>query len=556
MDVFDLRDALVNDYSHYVRSFIRVKDERIKATVDKEIDGGLLWPEPLVQLNPSFEPGGTIDDLVDDRVLHPECGRTFRVGKDATGAAGNQLRLYRHQEQAIRKARQGRNYVLTTGTGSGKSLAYIVPIVDHVLRTGSGQGIKAIVVYPMNALANSQRQELEKFLVHGYSADTRPVTFERYTGQESREDRDRIIASPPDILLTNFVMMELILTRLYERQLIQAAQALQFLVLDELHTYRGRQGSDVAMLVRRMREYTGAADMQCVGTSATIAGEGSYEEQQAEISAVASTMFGATIEPEDIIGETLQRATDWQDEADGGYRAALVRRLHDAGEETPTDYGAFQSDPLASWVETAFGTTQHVDTNRLVRATPKSILGRPPAAAGAADALATLTGVEKPRCATAIRETLIAGHACQKNPDAPEDTPVFAFRLHQFISRGDSVYGTVEDEDDREVTVFGRRFAADDGEAPRRALLPLCFCRECGQEYYVARRHERATDSDQFVPRLLGDRYSGEDEGTAGYLYASQTEPWPDEDLERLSERLPDDWLDPDRLFGVRRDRR
>jgi superfamily II DNA/RNA helicase/very-short-patch-repair endonuclease len=556
MNVFNLRDALVHDYSHYVRSFIRVKDDRIKATVDKEIDGGLLWPEPLIQLNPSFQPGGTIDGLVDEGVLHTECGKVFRVKKEETGGAGNQLRLYRHQEQAIRKAREGRNYVLTTGTGSGKSMAYIVPIVDHVLRTGSGKGIKAIVVYPMNALANSQRKELEKFLVHGYGPGARPVTFERYTGQESREDRDRIIANPPDILLTNFVMLELILTRLYERQLIKAAQSLQFLVLDELHTYRGRQGSDVAMLVRRMREYTGAVDMQCVGTSATIAGEGNHEEQQAEISGVASTIFGASIEPEDIIGETLQRSTNWQDESDEGYRVALTRRLQDSGQTPPTDHASFQADPLASWVETAFGTTKHADTGRFVRSTPKSVLGRPPAEEGAADHLAALTGVDKMQCASAIRETLMAGNACQKNPDSPEDTPVFAFRLHQFISRGDNVYATVEAEDDREVTVFGKRFAADGDEAPRRALLPLCFCRECGQEYYVTRRQTGQTGGDQFAPRPLGDRYSGQDEGAAGFLYVSQSNPWPDEDPERMVERLPDDWIDPDRTFGVRRDRR
>ena len=74
------------------------------------------------------------------------------------------------------------SYVLTTGTGSGKSMAYIVPIVDRVLREGSGKGVRAIVVYPMNALANSQRNELEKFL----GKEHQKVTFERYTGQESR----------------------------------------------------------------------------------------------------------------------------------------------------------------------------------------------------------------------------------------------------------------------------------------------------------------------------------------------------------------------------------
>jgi ATP-dependent helicase YprA (DUF1998 family) len=142
--------------------------------------------------------------------------------------------------------------VLTTGTGSGKSLAYIVPIVDHVLRArergGAGRRITAIV-------ANSQEEEeLRKFLSHGYPDGRGQVTFCRFTGQESDERREEIRAHPPDILLTNYVMLEYILTRLHDRALVRAAEGLSYLVLDELHTYRGRQGADVALLVRRVRD--------------------------------------------------------------------------------------------------------------------------------------------------------------------------------------------------------------------------------------------------------------------------------------------------------------
>ena len=170
----------------------------------------------------------------------------------------------------------------TTGTGSGKSLAYIVPIVDHVIRRGPGNGIQAIVVYPMNALANSQAGELDKFLDLGFPNDKGPVRFKRYTGQESDQEKADIIATPPDILLTNYVMLELILTRPRDRELIKQAADLRFLVLDELHTYRGRQGADVALLTRRVREATKTPHLQCVGTSATLAGAGTLVEQQAE----------------------------------------------------------------------------------------------------------------------------------------------------------------------------------------------------------------------------------------------------------------------------------
>jgi hypothetical protein len=123
--------------------------------------------------------------------------------------------------------------LLLTLTGSGKSLSYIIPIVNHVLREGSGRGIKAIVVYPMNALANSQKEELTKFLTRGYENSKSPVIFACYTGQEKLEEKERILSNPPDILLTNFVMLELILTRPDEERLIRAAQGLRFLVLDE-----------------------------------------------------------------------------------------------------------------------------------------------------------------------------------------------------------------------------------------------------------------------------------------------------------------------------------
>jgi hypothetical protein len=163
-----------------------------------------------------------IVDLVNEGILHDECDRIFRAGKDR--GEGVTLRLHRHQSEAVRTAHDGHNYVLTTGTGSGKSLTYIIPIVDHVLRRGPGKGIQAIVVYPMNALANSQYGELGKFLNDGYSDGKGPVTFARYTGQESDEERQRIMANPPDILLTNYVMLELILTRSQERPLVRQAQ--------------------------------------------------------------------------------------------------------------------------------------------------------------------------------------------------------------------------------------------------------------------------------------------------------------------------------------------
>src|SRR4030043_136423 len=120
-----------------------LEDPRIRSYAETCFARGALGPEPLIQLNPTFKPGKTIDELTAEGILHPLCSEIFRRDKTAAPGSGVTLRLHAHQEQAIRKAKEGRNYILTTGTGSGKSLAYMVPIVDRVLRDGSGKGIRA-----------------------------------------------------------------------------------------------------------------------------------------------------------------------------------------------------------------------------------------------------------------------------------------------------------------------------------------------------------------------------------------------------------------------------
>ncbi|MSO38589.1 MAG: DEAD/DEAH box helicase, partial [Acidimicrobiia bacterium] len=447
MNVFKLRDELIKDYARYIGSFLAIKDQRIKDRVDLSLQEGRLWPEPMIGLNPAFEKGEFIEELTTDKTLHRDCGRIFRVGKSEERPLGEAMRLHRHQVEAIRAATAGRNFVLTTGTGSGKSLAYIVPIVDHVLRNGSGKGVQAIVVYPMNALANSQERELEKFLSVG-TGGTPPVAFRRYTGQENDEQKREILANPPDIILTNYVMLELILTRVKDRKLVEAAEGLKFLVLDELHTYRGRQGADVALLARRVREACKARSLQCIGTSATLASGGNYETQQQEVARVASLLFGDEVAPRDVIGETLRRATPQCDSGDPAFVAELRSRLA-SNDPPPTDYDMFCNDPLSRWIEATFGVEER--EGRLARVVPRSISGP----TGAAKDLESLTGIDRSRCESAIASQLLTGYDV-KVPGTP--FPAFAFRLHQFISKGDTVYASFEAEEDRYLTLHYQRF--------------------------------------------------------------------------------------------------
>ncbi len=545
MNVFDLRSRLIRDYREYIRGFIAIRDERIRAEVDRGLEDGMLWPEPLIQLNPSFARGEAVDQLVADGVLHSECKRIFRKGK-GEGIPGDTLRLHRHQAEAIRTAATGRPYVLTTGTGSGKSLAYIIPIVDHVLRRGPGGGVQAIVVYPMNALANSQKLELEKFLQLGYPDGKGPVTFRRYTGQEKEEERNDILAHPPDIILTNYVMLELILTRPIESRLVQAARGLRFLVLDELHTYRGRQGADVAMLVRRARDAFGADHLQCVGTSATLAGSGTWDEQRVEAARVASALFGDTVLPQDVIGETLVRVTPPADTRAPEFLAELRARLAEPLPAPPRGFLPFANDPLSSWIESTFGLFEE-PTGRLVRTRPRSLTGDE----GAAAELSKLSGAPADRCRIAIETQLLASYGDAKNPDT--GFPVFAFRLHQFLSRGDTVYATVEPEASRYVSLQGQQFVPGDRD---RVLLPLVFCRECGQDYYCVRQGRDAEGTRRFLPRELSDRSDEVDGESPGFLCVSSHAPWP-VDPGEVARRIPDDWMEErNGALRVRADRR
>nr|WP_244359618.1 DEAD/DEAH box helicase [Microbispora triticiradicis] len=503
--------------------FTEIEDERIKEHVQKLLGAGEQWPDPYLSLNPNFAPGGSITQLIGQGLLVEECERIFRVGKDDS-SEGHVLNLHRHQREAVEIARTGASYVLTTGTGSGKSLSYIVPIVDWVLRqkqSGAYQpGVKAIIVYPMNALANSQVHELDKFLKEGYGPGREPVTFRRYTGQEKGHERQQILADPPDILLTNYVMLDLVLTRPGERDsLITAARGLRWLVLDELHTYRGRQGADVAMLVRRVRDACDADEIQCVGTSATMTTEGSEQHRREKVAETATRLFGVPVARAHVIGETLERATTADPDAVTGLKIP------------EQSYDSFIADPLAAWVEAQFGVVTDPATGALARPP------RPRTVPEAAHDLAARTGYTPEECAAAIQETLKRG-AATSHPRTQR--PVFAFRLHQFLSKGDDVYLSIEPEDVRYITSRYPKVVPQPGKEDH-ILLPASFCRECGQEYLTVRRvDDKGTI--RFKSRRDVDQTGDE---LDGYLYISSDFPWPDTTQIAVDDqRVPESWLE------------
>ena len=501
MKAFEFDHRLIDAYARFSRSFSTIRSDDLKSEVDRQYDAGRFWPDAMLSLNPKFLQGPTVDDLVASGDLDEATGRIFRFGSEP-------LRFHRHQAQSIAKAQAGQSYVVTTGTGSGKSLCFFVPVVDAIIRArkaGRPRRTSAIIVYPMNALANSQINEIEKFISQsGLPTELKPVV-RRYTGQESQEDRQRIADAPPDILLTNFMMAELLLTRQdqLDTKVIENANGLNFIVLDELHTYRGRQGADVAILVRRLRNRcTPDKAPICIGTSATMASEGSDTNRARAVANVASRLFGTPIGPESVIDESLQRATDDLLKLDD-VRPKLAPVLTSALPAELTDE-VLKEHPLAVWTELAIGLE---DAQELKRKKPIPF-------EEAVTLLSKDSGVDVETCRNGL-ETFLTRISLPETARGGSGTGAFlAFKLHQFISGAGEIFTTLTDKP-RNVLFEGQ---LEDPSAPGHRLYPTRFCRECGHEVHVVTKTEDA-EGVLLLPRSIDDAPLDDQEGeTAGYL--------------------------------------
>ena len=490
-DIFSLRDQVVNDYRHYIESFLTIRDSRVYEFVQQALNRGQLWRDPLIQLNPAYKRSAGTEDLVQNNLLHPDCQSYFP-----------NFRFYQHQEEAIRCAQNEEPYILTTGTGSGKSLAYIVPIIDDLCRNSNLQGVRAILVYPMNALINSQKQEFEK---HLHQVGHSNIRVEQYTGQESLTHKTEIQNNPPHILLTNYVMLELMLSRKQENKLVSSPK-LKFVVLDELHTYRGRQGADVAIVIRKLRQRCGQ-DFLCIGTSATMSTEGSRQNRQETVAQVASKLFGVEVPAKNVIDETIEPAIGAKAPEADQLRRAIEAGLPPVSEQTKS---AFLAHPLSAWIERNFGLTQ--EEGEWVHCTPISL-------ETGATRLAQETGLEEQRCLNTLKAMFLWASR----------TEALAFRLHQFISQGGSVYATLEPHSQRQLTLEGQYRTTRD-----RLLFPLLFCRECGHDYYQV-----VYDEYQGEVKPLSAFADIEETEQAGYITLDEPGLWEKED----EERLPDNWF-------------
>ena len=333
---------------HVLRDFLRYQltaypftdtslHEQMRALLSLDATRGTpLLRGPYVSLSRPFRTGARVADLAAEGVLHPLLAQLAPYEN-----------AYGHQEQAWRAIHAGRHTLVSTGTGSGKTECFLYPIISRCLQLRDEQappGISAVIIYPMNALAEDQLLRLR-----GLLAGT-GVTFGLYVGKtpeheaqvkglrlpegSSRSDYERALAAraraagqevhPPEerasreemrtpgrqprILLTNVKQLELLLTRRRDVELFDGAR-LDFLVFDEAHTFRGAMGAESACLVRRLRAHCGKgpSDTLCIATSATLADPETGEQAGAEF---ASRFFGVPPSDVELVSEAYQR-DDW-----------------------------------------------------------------------------------------------------------------------------------------------------------------------------------------------------------------------------------------------------
>ena len=525
MKVFDLDRQVVENYSNFSRSFSTIRATDLRDEIKHQYDKGRFWPNALLSLNPHYETGQTVDELAREGELCPETAKVFRSGSAP-------VTFYRHQTQAIAKASGGNSFVVTTGTGSGKSLCFFVPIVDAVIRareTDPAPRTRAIIVYPMNALVNSQIEEIERFIKQSDLPSHLKPTVRRYTGQDKSESREEISRNPPDILLTNFMMAELLLTRQdsVNSKIIKNAEGIQFIVFDELHAYRGRQAADVAILIRRLIDRCSPDKAPvCIGTSATMVSEG--EDERKDVAEVASLLFGVEIGPESVIDESLRRATDTHLNLKE-VKPKLAEVIKNDLPEKLTD-SDLKTHPLAVWVELKLGLDDRQSLKRR----------RPIPLNKAAEKLAKASGVDLRRCTTMLEDFLTRVSLPEKHRGGHGDQSFLAFKLHRFVSGAGEVFTTLCPQP-RHVLLERQ---LEDPRDPGTRLYPIRFCRECGQEYYVVTKAKRESGT-LFLPREIDDTpLEGDDDvEVAGYLTPVGDDD-PEYRFDESLENFPESWTE------------
>ena len=300
-------------YARYLSTIFNIANEGYAAQFQEQLnDHKLFMAGPYLDVTDSFEKGKSLVSLMEEGLVSKEFV-SVNTPIDRP--------LYRHQEIALRKIKQGRNVVVSTGTGSGKTECFLIPILDELIALHNagelGDGVRALLIYPMNALANDQVERLRSLL-----KNTPYITFGSYTGQtknrysDALSDyrilnegqsplpnelicRDQMKETPPNILITNYAMLEYLMVRPADTVFFDNGRGKlwKYIVLDEAHVYNGSTGIEVSMLLKRLQARLRNDNIQFILTSATLGDEDSNEE----VTTFAENICSKTFEGTDII---------------------------------------------------------------------------------------------------------------------------------------------------------------------------------------------------------------------------------------------------------------
>jgi ATP-dependent helicase YprA (DUF1998 family) len=308
-----------HEYVEYLSSMFFFQDKDLMNQAKNQLgEEGKFVKGPFIEITQPFITGKSIHELMNEGIVSSEFSalkKHFPLERT----------LYNHQESAIRKVLTGKNIIVATGTGSGKTECFMLPIINDLMREKEvgtlNKGIRALLLYPMNALANDQIGRLR-----GILKDYPDITFGRYTGeteetQKKAEElfgktnpdvelipnelisREKMRENPPHILLTNYAMLEYLLLRPRDNVFFNEknAENWKFIVLDEAHTYNGAKGTEISMLLQKLKERISENQqhkLTCIATSATLGGG---KDAYKEVAKFASDLFHEPFAPEDII---------------------------------------------------------------------------------------------------------------------------------------------------------------------------------------------------------------------------------------------------------------
>lgn len=314
-----------DEFIGYISTLFHISDKEYASQFLVSLrEEGAITKGPYLDVSDSYKTGKSLNQMIAEGEASP----LFRKLEGDIPDGDKELQinrgLYLHQEIALRKSNQGKNLVVTTGTGSGKTECFIIPIINHLLREAEAgtlsSCVRAILIYPMNALANDQMKRLRN-LLKNYPE----ITFGVYNSSTKQNEqdgiaeygkvykdenglplkplkneiisRDQMQVTPPHILVTNYAMLEYMMLRPKD-DLVFSGAKLRFLVLDEAHIYRGATGMETSLLLKRLKaRISNPANVIHILTSATLGGK----EANNDIIKFADTLCNADFRTEDII---------------------------------------------------------------------------------------------------------------------------------------------------------------------------------------------------------------------------------------------------------------